>query len=67
MRVEKNSRSLRPRIQMWATDCVYMPNCRKLVVASTGRDLRFFDVTSNTYNEDFYLYGKKKLLILDKN
>ena len=48
---------------MWVTDAVYMPNCRKLVIATTGRDIRFYDVTSSQYHEEYYLFGKYQLLI----
>lgn len=46
------------RVKEWVTDAVAMDNCQKFVVASTGRDLRFFDTTSNVYLEQFHFYGK---------
>ena len=46
------------RFHMWVTDAVYMPNCHKIAVASTSRDIRFYDVTSTSYFEEFHLYCK---------
>ena len=47
------------RIRYWTTDAVYMPNSRKIAVATTGRDIRFVDVTSTTFVEDFHLFSEK--------
>ena len=42
---------------MWVTDAIYMPNCHKIVIASTRRDLRFYDMAGNQMLEDYHLYG----------
>jgi len=43
---------------MWITDVVYMPNCNKLALASTSRDIRFFDCSTNQWFEEYHLFGK---------
>jgi hypothetical protein len=43
---------------MWITDGIYMPDAHKLVLTSTSRDLRFFTISSETFLEEFVLYGK---------
>lgn len=48
----------RRRAGMWITDAVYMTDAHKLVLASTSRDLRFFTISSETFLEDFALFGK---------
>jgi len=45
---------------MWVTDAIYMPDAHKLVLASTSRDLRFFTISSETFLEEFAIFGKKK-------
>jgi hypothetical protein len=45
---------------MWITDAIYMPDAHKLVLASTSRDLRFFTISSETFLEEFAIFGKKK-------
>ena len=49
--------SSRRLVKEWVTDAVHMANTRKVVIASTGRDLRFFDITSGQYVEENHLYG----------
>ncbi|KAI0223371.1 WD repeat-containing protein 49 [Lamellibrachia satsuma] len=49
--------SSRRLVKEWVTDAVHMANTRKVVIASTGRDLRFFDVTSGQYVEENHLYA----------
>ena len=49
--------SSRRRVKEWVTDAVHMANTRKVVIASTGRDLRFFDITSGHYVEEHHLFG----------
>lgn len=41
----------------WTTDAVFMPNVHKLVVSTLGRELRFFDVSTTNYTEEFHLFG----------
>ena len=48
----------RRRAGMWISDALYMPDVHKLVIASTGRDLRFFTVSSEAFHEEFTLYGQ---------
>jgi len=45
---------------MWITDAIYMPDAHKLVLATTSRDLRFFTISSETFLEEFALFGKQK-------
>lgn len=42
---------------MWVMDAKYMANCHKIVIASTKRDLRFYDIAGNQTIEDYDLYG----------
>jgi hypothetical protein len=35
-----------------------MPDAHKLVLASTSRDIRFFTISSETFLEEFILFGK---------
>ena len=55
---DTSSSSQRRRIKYWVTDACYMSNCHKIAIASTGRDIRFFDVTSSFFYEEFHLYSK---------
>ena len=48
----------RRRANMWITDAVLMSDTHKLVLSSTSRDLRFFTLTSETFLEEFTVYGK---------
>ena len=45
------------RVKTWVTDAVFMSNCRKLVICTTGRDIRFYDVASQNCDEQFQLFG----------
>ncbi|CAL1530117.1 unnamed protein product [Lymnaea stagnalis] len=45
------------RFKMWVTDAVYMQNCQKIAIASTSRDIRFFDVSSSQYFEEYHLFA----------
>lgn len=47
----------RRRAGMWITDAIYMSDAHKLVLASTSRDLRFFTISSETFLEEFHLFG----------
>ena len=53
-----NYSQARRRATMWITDAVLMPDTHKLVLSSTSRDLRFFTMTSETFLEEFTVYGK---------
>ena len=48
----------RRRAGMWITDAIYMTDAHKLALASTSRDLRFFTISSETFLEEFTLFGK---------
>jgi len=39
------------------TDAVYMTDAHKLVLATTSRDLRFFTISSETFLEEFCIFG----------
>ncbi|XP_013420475.1 WD repeat-containing protein on Y chromosome isoform X3 [Lingula anatina] len=45
------------RFSMWVTDAAYMPNSNKIAIASTSRDLRFYDTSTSKYFEEFHLYS----------
>ena len=53
-----SSGAQRRKIKYWVTDACYMSNCHKIAIASTGRDIRFFDVTSSFFYEEFHLYSE---------
>src|SRR6218665_3259243 len=56
---EGSQQNSKRRVKEWITDAVYMANCHRLAIASTGRDIRFYDTTTNDqYYEEFYLYGQ---------
>ena len=46
------------RFKMWVTDAIYMPNCQKIAISSTSRDIRFFDTSTSQYFEEYHLFGK---------
>ena len=52
---EGESSPKKRRFKMWVTDAVYMRNCAKIAIGSTGRDIRFYDVSTNLYFEEFHL------------
>lgn len=52
--------SNRRRAGMWVSDAIYMSDAHKLVLATTSRDLRFFTISSETFLEEFCLFGKEK-------
>ncbi|KAH9494634.1 hypothetical protein Btru_019803 [Bulinus truncatus] len=55
--LEDEQGSQKRRFKMWVTDAVYMPNCQKIAIASTSRDIRFYDVSSSQYFEEYHLFG----------
>ena len=57
-----NGGQSRRRAGMWITDAVYMTDAHKLVLTSTSRDLRFFTISSETFLEDFALFGKEIMM-----
>lgn len=53
--------SQKRRFKMWVTDAIYMPNCHKIAIASTSRDIRFFDTSTSQYFEEYHLFGNSIL------
>ncbi|BFZ18007.1 hypothetical protein BsWGS_21047 [Bradybaena similaris] len=45
------------RFRMWVTDAIYMRNCDKMAIGSTSRDIRFYDVSSSQYFEEYHLFA----------
>ncbi|KAK3758931.1 hypothetical protein RRG08_016011 [Elysia crispata] len=45
------------RFKMWVTDAIYMKNCQKIAIGSTSRDIRFYDVSSSHYFEEYHLFA----------
>ncbi|XP_078509633.1 cilia- and flagella-associated protein 337-like [Lissotriton helveticus] len=45
------------RFKSWTTDAVYMPNVHKIAVATTSRDIHFFDVSTMNIFEEFHLFA----------
>lgn len=54
---EVDTNGTKRRFKMWVTDAIFMANCNKIVVGTSSRDLRFYDVSTNHYFEDFHLFG----------
>ncbi|PVD39372.1 hypothetical protein C0Q70_02002 [Pomacea canaliculata] len=54
---EEEAGSAKRRFKMWVTDAVYMRNCQKVAIGSTSRDIRFYDVSTNQYFEEFHLFA----------
>ena len=52
------------RFKMWVTDAIYMPNCQKIAISSTSRDIRFFDTSTSQYFEEYHLFGKYSVWVL---
>ena len=55
--VEDETINARRRTKLWVTDAVCMLNVHKLAVASTNRDISFFDMSTPTYKALFHLCG----------
>ncbi|MEE6506938.1 hypothetical protein FKM82_007907 [Ascaphus truei] len=45
------------RFKSWTTDAVYMPNVHKIAMATTSRDIHFFDVSTMNIFEEFHLFA----------
>ncbi|XP_063312164.1 WD repeat-containing protein on Y chromosome-like [Pelobates fuscus] len=52
-----DAQSGKRRFKSWTTDAVYMSNVHKIAVATTSRDIHFFDVSTMNMFEEFHLYG----------
>nr|XP_006814776.1 PREDICTED: WD repeat-containing protein on Y chromosome-like [Saccoglossus kowalevskii] len=50
-------RGSKRRFKTWYTDAVYMANVNKLALSSTSRDIRFWDVSTNLYFEEFQIFA----------
>ncbi|XP_065065751.1 WD repeat-containing protein on Y chromosome-like isoform X2 [Rhopilema esculentum] len=53
--IEDETIYARRRTKLWVTDAICMPNVNKLAVASTNRDISFFDMSTPTYKALFHL------------
>ena len=47
------------RFKTWVTDAIYMKNCTKIAIGSTGRDIRFYDASTTAYFEEYNLCCKR--------
>ncbi|XP_018090989.1 WD repeat-containing protein on Y chromosome isoform X1 [Xenopus laevis] len=45
------------RFKSWVTDAVHLPNTNKIAVATTSRDIHFFDVSTMNLFEEFHLFA----------
>ncbi|XP_035828989.1 WD repeat-containing protein on Y chromosome [Aplysia californica] len=54
---EEEQSAQKRRFKMWVTDAVYMKNCQKVAIGSTSRDIRFYDVSSSQYFEEYHLFA----------
>ncbi|XP_075247173.1 cilia- and flagella-associated protein 337-like [Convolutriloba macropyga] len=43
--------------KVWVMDAVVLQDCGKMAVSTTGRDIRFYDISSAVIFEEFQLYG----------
>ncbi len=59
-----DDRGLKTRVKMWVMDAIFMANCKKLAVTTTGRDVKFYDLTSNQFNEEYQLYGRSQHILI---
>ncbi|XP_062382929.1 WD repeat-containing protein on Y chromosome [Sardina pilchardus] len=48
---------MRGKFKGWTTDAVFLPNVHKMAVATLGRELRFFDISTSNYTEELHLFG----------
>ena len=55
--IEDDTTYARRRTKLWVTDAVCMHNVHKLAVASTNRDINFFDMSTPSYKALFHLCG----------
>lgn len=62
--IEDDTIYARRRTKLWVTDAVCMHNVHKLAVASTNRDINFFDMSTPTYKALFHLCGKHFVIII---
>ncbi|XP_053308771.1 WD repeat-containing protein on Y chromosome-like [Spea bombifrons] len=53
----KETQSGKRRFKYWTTDAVYLPNVHKIAMATTCRDIHFFDVSTMNMFEEFHLFA----------
>ncbi|XP_068118293.1 cilia- and flagella-associated protein 337-like [Hyperolius riggenbachi] len=53
----QDSQAGKRRFKSWVTDAVYLSNVHKIAVATTSRNIHFFDATTMNLQEEFYLSG----------
>lgn len=46
------------RTTLCVTDCATMANCNKLAVATTARELAFYDLSTTVYTCQYHVHGK---------
>ncbi|XP_048762594.2 WD repeat-containing protein on Y chromosome-like isoform X3 [Ostrea edulis] len=54
---ESDTSGQKRRFKTWVTDAIFLPNCNKLVIGSTSRDIRFYDCSTNQHFEEFQLFA----------
>ncbi|KAG6936914.1 WD repeat-containing protein on Y chromosome-like [Chelydra serpentina] len=57
----KGSPAEKRRLKFWTTDAAYMANVHKIAVATTCRDIHFFDVSTANLFEEFHLFALKNV------
>ncbi|CAM4648098.1 unnamed protein product [Lepidochelys olivacea] len=57
----KGSQAEKRRLKFWTTDAAYMANVHKIAVATTCRDIHFFDSLKNVPTSLYYWYDAKSL------
>lgn len=55
---EADRTSSKRHIKMWVTDAVAMSNVHKMALATTNRDVYFYDMSTPIYTPQFRLCGK---------
>lgn len=60
--------SSKRHIKMWVTDAVAMPNVHKMALATTNRDVYFYDMSTPIYTPQFHLCALANVVLcLDYN
>ncbi|XP_031750588.1 WD repeat-containing protein on Y chromosome isoform X2 [Xenopus tropicalis] len=52
-----DSQAGKRRFKCWVTDAVHLPNANKIAIATTSRDIHFFDVSTMNLFEEFHLFA----------
>ncbi|XP_078735185.1 cilia- and flagella-associated protein 337-like [Lampetra fluviatilis] len=45
------------RFRTWSTDAVVLPDVHKIAVSTTSRDIRFYDVSTPNFTQEFQLFA----------